>query len=247
MPLLGQASGGFKESSSALRLLNVAIRNSIGVLTDDAFTQANPPAVTTAGTVTNQVDTTLSGVLSGSVCFSRPDAGSSSEFVGGPGDNTIQTSIRGSADEALGYRPLGLFINSANGNAFENTPAVASGVCPFVCGGGTVGNGLYETQLLAANTVAAGADLTYVVGMNLVSSRNGYLMPQEIEAAGVRYHVDLVSTVSAEAFTRLNLAGVSSEANLLTAMSRGGLSTVIGVLRMAPDSTQNELVLDLRV
>ena len=43
MPLLGQASGGFTESSSALRLLHVGVRNTVGILTDDAFTQTNPP------------------------------------------------------------------------------------------------------------------------------------------------------------------------------------------------------------
>ena len=73
MPLLGQASGGFTESSSALRLLHVGVRNTVGILTDDAFTQTNPPLVTTAGTISENVDTAVAGVLSGSVAFTRPD------------------------------------------------------------------------------------------------------------------------------------------------------------------------------
>lgn len=47
MPLLGQASGQWLESSSALRILHAGVRNTVGVLTTDAFTQTNPPIVTT--------------------------------------------------------------------------------------------------------------------------------------------------------------------------------------------------------
>jgi hypothetical protein len=99
--MLGQASGGFTESSSALRLLHVGVRNTVGILTDDAFTQTNPPIVTAAGSISTNVDTSVLGVLSGSVAFTRPDQGSN--YIGGPVDPV------GTA----GVRPLGLFINNA--------------------------------------------------------------------------------------------------------------------------------------
>ena len=253
MPLLGQASGGFTESSSALRLLHRGINNSNAVLSDDAFTQTNPPAVTTSGTVSAQVDTTKLGVLSGSVAFARPDQGSN--IIGGPGSSTVQTAIQGDTEQLLGYRPVGLFINSSNGNAFENTPGVASGVGPYTSGGGTYGTKLFETQLLAqvvATHAAQGADITYIPGNQLVASRNGYLMPSEIVGAdGNLYNVHNSNAVTAEHFVRLNSTALTaaggSAANILTILQRGGLSTVIGVLRLIPDSTQNELVFDQRI
>jgi hypothetical protein len=84
MPLAGQASGGWTESSSALRILHVGVRNTVGVLTDDSFTQTNPPFSFGAGTVSTAPGalTEVLGILSGSVAFTRPDAGSN--FIGGP-------------------------------------------------------------------------------------------------------------------------------------------------------------------
>ena len=161
MPLLGQASGGFTESSSALRILYVGVRNSVGVLTSDSFTQTNPPIAATAGTITSQVDTTLRGVLSGSVAFSRADAGSN--YIGGPVAPVATT----------GVIPLGVFINNANGNPYENLPGPASGKGPYVSAMGTYGNRLFETFVLTGGS--AGAALTYAVGNLLYASRNGYL------------------------------------------------------------------------
>ena len=152
MPLLGQASGGWTESSSALRILNLGIRNSIGVLTDDAFTQPNPGYQATF--ISTRVDVTRTGVLSGSVAFVRPDAGTN--HIGGPGNVTVQqTTLRGSQRFELGFRPLGIFINSANGNPYENIPGVASGVGPYVCGHGTYGEALSETSILFAVLISA--------------------------------------------------------------------------------------------
>ena len=94
MPLHGQASGGWTESSSALRILNLGVRNTLATLTDDAFTQSNPTAVAT--NVSTRVDTTIHGVLSGSVCFARPDAGPYDQFVGGPGSDAVQTALAAS-------------------------------------------------------------------------------------------------------------------------------------------------------
>jgi len=156
--MLGQASGGFTESSSALRILHLGVRNTVGVLTDDAFTQANPVSVTAAGTTSTQVDTTVLGVLSGSAACTRPDAGDN--FIGGPIVN----------DDC---QVLGFFINTANGNSYENTPGTASGKGPYVSSQGCYANNLFETEQLTGG--GAGTDLTYSTGQTLVVSSNGFL------------------------------------------------------------------------
>lgn len=221
MPLLGQASGGWTESSAALRLLNVGIRNAVGVLTADGFTQTNPPIVTTAGTISTQTNTGVLGVLSGSVAFTRPDQGSN--YIGGPVEP-------GAPDNVL-VRPLGVFINTAVGNAFENQPGPASGKNTYVSAMGTYGNQLFETQVLAATgPFAAGDDIIYSTGMALVASRNGYLMPQATTQTGAVVSLD-IATITADV------------ANGAAA----GTSTVIGRLKMPPDSEQYELVYDQRI
>lgn len=224
MPMLGQASGGFTESSSALRILHVGVRNTVGILTDDAFTQTNPPIVTTpTTTISDKVDTSVLGVLSGSVAFTRPDQGSN--YIGGNAESLA------SAVHETYVRPLGLFINSAAGNAYENQPAAASGKGPYVSAQGTYGNQLYETQALAAVAgIAQGDDLNYTVGQELVASRNGYLIPR----------------------TAINTAGaavVSLDVSTITAEVEHGLtaSTTIGILKMPADSIQNEIVFDQRI
>lgn len=214
MPLLGQASGGWTESSSALRILNLGIANSVGVLTDDAFTQTNPPIVTTGSTITAQVDQTLSGVLSGSVCFARGDVGGGSNFIGGP-----------AAVGTANVRVLGVFINNANGNAFENTPGTASGKGPYVHGQGTYGNTLFEDKVLTGAN--AGSALTaYNVGQDLRASRNGYLT----NAITADYAVN-----SAEQLWEGNHAAFATA------------GTLIGVVKMVPDATQGDLVYDQRI
>jgi len=181
MAMLGQASGGFLESSSALRLLHVGIRNTVGVLTDDSFTQTNPPLVTTAGTISTNVDTATLGVLSGSVAFTRPDQGSN--FIGGP--------VAGLTTANPNVRPLGLFINNAVGNAYENTPGPASGKGPYVSAMGTYASQLFETENLNS-----GATLLYVTGQFLFASQNGYLT--NVAADNNRYEqaADGVTTIA---------------------------------------------------
>jgi hypothetical protein len=181
MAMLGQASGGFTESSSALRLLHVGVRNTVGILTDDAFTQTNPPIVTGAGTISTNVDTSVLGVLSGSVAFTRPDQGSN--YIGGP--------VAGLTTANPNVRPLGLFINSAAGNAYENQPAAASGKGPYVSAMGTYASQLFETENL--NT---GATLTYTTGQFLYASQNGYLT--NVAADNNRYEqaADGVTTIA---------------------------------------------------
>lgn len=213
MPLLGQASGGWTESSSALRLLHAGKRNSVGALTDDAFTQANPLARTTAIEISSNVDTTASGVLSGSVCYARNDAGEN--FIGGPTAGPGAT-VAGAADAR--QRPLGVFINSAGGNGFENTPGTASGKGPYMSGQGTYGNALFETE-----DVTGGGALTYTAGDVLVGSLNGFLTNNtDANNSHDRDHILLDGVGNATA-------------------------VVIGVLKMAPDATQNELVYDQRI
>ena len=220
MPLLGQASGGWTESSSALRILNLGIANSIGVLTDDAFTQTNPPIVTVANTITAQVDQTLSGCLSGSVCFARGDAGGGSNFIGGP-------PAVGTANVGV----LGIFINSANGNSFENTPGTASGKGPYVSGQGTFGNTLFEDTELTGG--GAGTALTaYNVGQNLYASRNGYLTN-----CLVADHPN--SSTQLWEPTDMFAAG--------SVVGDPGLPTLLGVVKMVPDATQGDLVYDQRI
>lgn len=224
MPLLGQASGGFTESSSALRILHVGVRNTVGILADDAFTQTNPPMVTSATTISSNVDTSVFGVLSGSVAFARPDQGAN--YIGGNAE-----SLANALHETF-VRPLGLFINSASGNAFENQPAAASGKGPYVSGRGTYGSQLFETQAIGAGVagVALGDDLTYLVGAELVASRNGYLMPRT------------APNTALGAIVSLDTAAYTAEVE-----HGNSASTTLGILKMTADSVQNELVFDLRV
>lgn len=229
-PLSGQASGGWTEGSSALRLLSIGIRNSVGNISVDCFTQTNPPAIAT--NVSTRVDTTLAGVLGGSVAFVRPDGGTN--VIGGPGIAATQAALQANALFAIGYRALGVFVNAANGNAYENQPAVASGKNTYMSGMGTYGNGLYETSLIAQVDAAhapAGMPIVYRSGNMLMASRNGYLMPTEVIGSdGVIHDCDLVA-VTAESYVQ-NVAG---------------RATRIGVLLMVPDATQTELVYDQRI
>lgn len=159
MPLsLGQGSGGFAETRARIQAFHVGQRNSTGILTPDAFTQANP-IITTAGSIsTTLTGITSRGVLGGSVAFTRPDVGNG--FIGGP-----------STTPWTGRKPLGIFINDAVGNAFENTPGVASGRGPYFSGLGTFGVSIYETHDLDGSTGV----LAWAVGDFLYASRNGLL------------------------------------------------------------------------
>jgi hypothetical protein len=227
MPLLGQASGGWTESSAALRILHAGIRNSLGVLTADGFTQSNPPIITTAVTVSTQTNTGVLGVLSGSVAFTRPDQGSN--FIGGPVDL--------GAVEGLLVKPLGVFVNTAVGNAFENQPGPASGKNTYVSAMGSYGNQLFETQCLQAQApLAQGDDIVYAAGMQLIASINGYLMPRYTQQTGAILILD-IDNFSAEV--------TNGETAYVVATKNG--STTIGVLKMPPDSEQFELVYDQRI
>lgn len=205
MALLGQASGGFTESSSALRILHVGVRNTVGQLSALSFTQTNPPTNVAASTeASGLLDGVVRGVLSGSIAFAD-----------NTGDNT-----HGGVANAVAV--LGVFINNAVGNAFENQPGVASNRGPYVSAQGTYANRLYETK----GDLAQGAnavDLTYAVGDKLSASINGYLT--QATAGGDATDADVT------------IAGATTRANALT----------IGILKIVPDSNSDELVYDQRI
>lgn len=176
----GQASGDFRLSQGALRILYSVIKDSIAVLASDGFTQSNPSVVTTGSARSTTLPTAVkSGVLGGSVAFTRPDVG----------ENTVGGATLVGAAYVNETRPLGLFINDGVGNAFENTPGVASGKGPYLRGG-SVGVKIYETQVQTTRGAAIGVapasagksvgnavgdDLTYAVGQKLYASVNGLL------------------------------------------------------------------------
>jgi len=220
MAMLGQASGGFTESSSSLRLLHVGIRNSTGVLADDAFTQTNPHATAqiSAGVLaayrTNspQVASSVLGVLSGSVAFSRGDAAGGNNEIGGVIGTPAQ--IR-ALDFGDGIIPLGVFINHAAGYTFENTPALASSKSPYVSAQGTYANSLYET----VDPTTGAAALTYSVGDRLAPSINGFLISED--AAEITASDDLFGGTVGK-FT-------------------------MAILKMTSDSAQEEIMYDQRI
>ena len=163
LPALGgQGSGDFQETSGRVQILHLGIRNAVGVLTADAFTQANPPIVVAAANVsTTLTGITSLGVLGSSVAFTRPDAGNG--LIGGP----IQVMTNNQA----GIVPLGIFINDSAGNAFENTPGPASGRGPYLSGQAVITLALWETQ----QQVGGSGALTYAAGDKLYASQNGLL------------------------------------------------------------------------
>ena len=137
----------------ALRIQYVGHRNSLFSLEEAAFTQDNLPSGRTNDTLSASLP---KGVLGGSV-------------AGLKGDLLVGACAR---DE----RPLGLFINNAAGNPFENTPAVASEKGPFVHCLGACQVDVYETHA----DDGAGAPLAdYAAGDLLYSSANGLLTKEE--------------------------------------------------------------------
>lgn len=161
----GQASGDFREFSGRVQSYYVTTRNTLGKLTSDALTQANPPVVTAANTKsTTLTNITKTGVLGGSVAFTRPDFANG--YVGGP--------VAPAGTYNAGIKPLGIFLNDAQGNPYENAPGVASGVGPYACGSGTtLGVTIWETQILLGGT--AGTALTWAAGDKVYASCNGLL------------------------------------------------------------------------
>jgi hypothetical protein len=142
----------------------------MGSLTADAFTQANPPVVTTApNKSTTLANITKVGVLGGTVAFTRPDIGNG--YHGGP--------VLVAAAYDAGLKPLGFFLNDSIGNPFENTPGPASGKGPYVSGSGScVGLEVYETQ----QQIGGSANLTWAPGDKVYASVNGLATNREADS-----------------------------------------------------------------
>jgi hypothetical protein len=226
----GQASGDFRLSTSALRILYSLFKDSITSLSPDGFTQSNPNVVTTAGAVSTTLPVNVKkGVLGGSVAFTRPDVG----------ENTTGGAVLVGAAYVVNTRPLGLFINDSLGNAFENTPGVASGKGPFLRGG-SCGVKLYETQVqtAAASTgggtwvttgSTVGTALVYSPGQKLYASVNGYLTNRWTDSYEAWWMAGAASGSGA--------AGIPMECDC----------TRMGTVLAQPDSTSTEMFCELNV
>lgn len=226
MGIGGQESGpGLNQG--ALRILYSLIKDTIPVLSSDGFTQANPSVVSTPSAVSTTLPANVKrGILGGSVTFTRPDIGA----------NAVGGAALVSAAYVAGTRPLGLFINDAAGNAYENLPAAASGKSPFLRGG-SAGVKLYETQVQTTNLFSAGAWattgatvgtlLTYNVGDKLYGSVNG-LLTNRFEDSYEAQWIDVALSGSA--------ASGHPNSNDVTK-----LGTVIA----PPDSTSSEMFITL--
>ena len=197
MPLqAGQSSGDFRETSGRVQILHEGTRNSVGILTADAFTQANPPIVIAVANVSTTLSgITKRGVLGGSIAFTRVDAGNG--YHGGP--------VQVNAAYVATQRPLGIFINDSLGNAFENTPGVASNRGPYLCGLGTVAVSLWETQ----QQINGNGALTYTAGNRLYASVNG-LLTNRIEDA---YEYNVAAQNDPDFVTVVGVVKIAADAN----------------------------------
>jgi len=214
----GQASGDFRLSTSALRILYSLIKDSIPTLAPDGFTQSNPNVIPTASAKSTTIPVNVKkGILGGSVAFVRPDVG----------PNTVGGAVLVAAAYVPKTRPLGLFINDAAGNAFENTPAVASNKSPFLRGG-ACGVKLYETQVqTTVGGGVVGTALAYSEGDFLYASVNGYLTNRWQDA----YETQWITATA----TGSGAAGAAIEPDL----------TRMGVVLSPSDSTSTEMFLEL--
>jgi hypothetical protein len=215
----GLASGDFRLSQGALRILYSMQKDTIPVLAADGYTQANPNVVTNVLARSTTLPTNVKlGVIGGSVAFIRPDSGS----------NTVGGAVLVNAAYVVNTRPVGLFINDALGNAFENTPGVASGKGPFLRGG-AVGVKVYETQQqTTAGGGAVGDALTaYAAGQKLYASVNGYLTNRWQDS----YEYQWINGVSGS-----GAASACIEPDV----------TCMGLILSPPDSTSAELFAELK-
>lgn len=215
----GQASGDFRNSSSALRILYRFVQDSIPVLAADAFTQNNPNVVTTASARSTTLPANVKkGVLSGSVALIRPDQPTNT--VGGAVVTVGPVFI-------VNTRPIGIFINDSLGNAFENTPGVASGKGPFVRGG-AIGTKIYETEVqTTVGGGVVGTDLVYDEGNRVYASVNGYLTNRWQDS----YEQQWITATA----TGSGGAGAAIEPDL----------TRMGTVLSAPDATSIEMFVEL--
>ena len=160
-----------------LKLLYLGgFKNSLDELEPAAFTQDNILGVPAGGLAQAAVNTTLDattpkGLLAGS-------------FVAMTGSRIIGAC---NGDAAF---PLGVLLNDVAGNAFENTPAVASGKGPYIQGSAEIEVNVYETFKEDGTTA-----IVYVAGVALYCSING-LFTDELTTGGVVGYVKKVPTAA---------------------------------------------------
>jgi hypothetical protein len=213
MSIGGQASGDFRLGQGALRILYSLIKDTIPVLAADGFTQSNPNVVVTVANVSSTLPANVKrGVLGGSVAFTRPDIGA----------NTVGGALLVGGIYVPRMRPLGLFLNDAVGNAYENTPGTASGKGPFLRGG-ACGVKIYETN----RQLGGSTDLVYYTGDLLYASVNGYLTN--------RWQDSLESAWLTQTSGGSGGAGAPIEPDV----------TRMGVVLSPPDSINGELFVEL--
>ena len=132
-----------------LKIFYPGHENSLCTLEDDGYTKVNYVAGTT---VNDTLDAnTPKGVLGGMIA-------------------AMKGSYEVGACTGATEQPMGLFINDAAGNAYENLPALASGKAPF-----TQSQGSYEVNVYETRNAADTADLTYAVGDLLYPAASGLL------------------------------------------------------------------------
>jgi hypothetical protein len=215
----GLASGDFRLSQGALRILYSLTKDTIPVLAADGFTQNNPNVQPNPLARSTTLPTNVKlGVLGGSVAFTRPDIGA----------NTVGGAVLVNAAYVVDTRPLGLFLNDALGNAFENTPGVASGKGPFLRGG-ACGVKIYETQWQTTKGGAAVGDAlpAYSNGQRLYASVNGYL-----------------TNCWQDSYEFQWIDGVSGSGAALACIEPD--VTCMGIVFSGPDSTSTELFAELK-
>lgn len=112
-----------------------------------ALTQVNNNLGDTNALITGD---TPKGVLGGSIAGIRGDG------------------IAGAADKT--HRPIGWILNNAQGDPFDNSPAVASEKLPFHVNP----NGLIKIDIYELNLQGTATPLVYAVDDKLYCSRNGF-------------------------------------------------------------------------
>lgn len=140
----------------ALKVLYRGHNNTYCDLADAALTQQNWTPATVNDTLSSA---TKNGVLGGSLAGIR-----------GPG-------IAGKADAT--HRPLGWFVNDAQSDPFDNSPAIASGKAVFI----SVPGSMFKINVYETHTEDGLSALTYSEGDVLYSSQNG-LATKEVAGAG---------------------------------------------------------------
>lgn len=132
----------------ALRILYPGDRNALSTLASGAFTRQNYGAV---------------GMTSARITADTPD-GALGGMVANYSDN-YETDICGAQTQAVG-----IYLNDAAGEPFENTPAVASGKVTMLTSMGS-----YETDIYETRNEANAEDLVYAAGDLLYCSKNGLI------------------------------------------------------------------------